>query len=1077
MSAAQTQARIRSPLDRLRGFIRTYVTLEGAALGVLFLAAWFWIGLGLDYGLFKLTGADLVQYDESRIFRLVVLVGLVGGLLALLAVTIIARLVVQFSDIAVALVLEKRFPTLLGDRLITAVELNDPQEAAKHGYSAAMVQQTIDEAAQQVEKVPVKEAFDWGRLFKRGAFILAGTVGLYLLAAAGFAVARAASREGSPMEGVSDLNDVSATWVERNIFLQNTIWPRRSHLEIVSPADDLRIPKKSRPGQLVVRAWKYVVADGSLKEGWRQMLWTKDDLQKASVPAGGVPDLPKEWTPREGMRAVTVDEVDLRLAAFPIRKRDGKWMMPTGNEDEWRAAAWGDLRKERLDGLDVSKAFPEETTLDEAEKALGGEEAKLADARTALERVRRLGDLRDALDSLDGNLGGRAMRRTARKLVVPGTVRLSWWNRSTTTGSDLVSEEDNLFTGNWNDLEETTHYKVSGEDYVTPTRTIQTVERPLVETLTSEEERPAYLSYRPGRDGASPTGRELSGKRQKFAPYSLPVAGEFTKFEVPMGTSVTLAVTTTKPIRKDTVELVPDLTAKKGLAKFELRQTGDRSFTCRLPDIRRPQLFTFKFIDEDNVPAERKIEIVPRADLAPTVREFNPDDAIRRDKGVFLVSAKARIPFRARVRDDNGLGSLRYGCKVTLAADKGTNAIDLLGMVPLFGAVPAVVRASASATPEQMIDVRAFEQALLANRQPDDPAPNEGKREFVGTDLSLKRLDQAMTLPFRKLLNEFVLGADDWTRNDKNADPWKKGADGKETLDTQNLWLKARDPDAPLGGDLGVWQLRWTDAEGKKHELEEKDEAKAQKRYVIEARLLAEDTYLEGETDPRTGDPRPNLTPSSETFLFVVVTENELLAEIGKDEELKYRDLARSFKPLDENRQRVSEMSAALPTGMTPTDVLAGWQARCESLGELLKTSQADAKSAYDAYEKIVREMRLNQISADYLHKVLQIHKPLKDVDALFSRASTSVGELRAKLAEAAATTKDRTDAANRAKDDLNELHKVTENILRLMEGLIDLKKMIEQLIELERKEEALGKTLAEVQRRLLIDLLKEKKE
>src|SRR3954447_11264262 len=163
MNVAKEHARIRSPLERLRKFIRYYVTLEGVGLGLLFLALWFWVGMAFDWGLFKLFTIDLVQQLPWG-FRAFVLVGLTSLLVAVLAFTIVLRLFVQFSDKVMAQVLEHRFPKLLGDRLITAVELRDPAAAEEFGYSPAMVRQTIEEAAEQVEKVPVKEAFNWKRL-------------------------------------------------------------------------------------------------------------------------------------------------------------------------------------------------------------------------------------------------------------------------------------------------------------------------------------------------------------------------------------------------------------------------------------------------------------------------------------------------------------------------------------------------------------------------------------------------------------------------------------------------------------------------------------------------------------------------------------------------------------------------------------------------------------------------------------------------------------------------------------------------------------------------------------------------
>src|SRR5262249_46831394 len=152
----QEPTRIRSPLDRLRKYIASSVSAEGAAVFGLFVALWFWIGLLVDYGFFKALTIDWVQ-ELPWWLRCAVLVVLTSLLLALVATKVLTGLLKRFSDAAVALVLERRFPRQLGDRLITAVELSDPEEAARLGYSADLVRQTIHEAAERVDRVPVKE--------------------------------------------------------------------------------------------------------------------------------------------------------------------------------------------------------------------------------------------------------------------------------------------------------------------------------------------------------------------------------------------------------------------------------------------------------------------------------------------------------------------------------------------------------------------------------------------------------------------------------------------------------------------------------------------------------------------------------------------------------------------------------------------------------------------------------------------------------------------------------------------------------------------------------------------------------
>src|SRR5262249_44606950 len=145
--------------------------LEGVAVVGLFVALWFWIGMLLDYGVFKVMLVDWVQILPWG-FRAGLLSAIVAGLLALLLTKVLFRLFKEFSDASMALVLERKFPEKLGDRLITAVELSDPQQAAEWGYSPALVKETIHEAADRVDEVPVGQVFDWRRLVRQGLLVL-----------------------------------------------------------------------------------------------------------------------------------------------------------------------------------------------------------------------------------------------------------------------------------------------------------------------------------------------------------------------------------------------------------------------------------------------------------------------------------------------------------------------------------------------------------------------------------------------------------------------------------------------------------------------------------------------------------------------------------------------------------------------------------------------------------------------------------------------------------------------------------------------------------------------------------------
>ena len=97
----QDHKRIRHPLDRLRKYINSYVSLEAAALIGLLVALAFWVGLTLDYGLFATARLDWVQvlpwWLRASVLSIFVLFALV-----VLLFLVFTRLFKQFRDGALA---------------------------------------------------------------------------------------------------------------------------------------------------------------------------------------------------------------------------------------------------------------------------------------------------------------------------------------------------------------------------------------------------------------------------------------------------------------------------------------------------------------------------------------------------------------------------------------------------------------------------------------------------------------------------------------------------------------------------------------------------------------------------------------------------------------------------------------------------------------------------------------------------------------------------------------------------------------------------------------------------------------
>ena len=73
-----------------------------------------------------------------------------------------------------------------------------------------------------------------------------------------------------------------------------------------------------------------------------------------------------------------------------------------------------------------------------------------------------------------------------------------------------------------------------------------------------------------------------------------------------------------------------------------------RSFRMQIADVRREQRFTLRFTDNDSVTSERKVVVTPRDDTSPRVREFNPDEVIRRGKEGYLVGVGCSNPLQGQ---------------------------------------------------------------------------------------------------------------------------------------------------------------------------------------------------------------------------------------------------------------------------------------------------------------------------------------------------------------------------------------------------------------------------------------------
>lgn len=621
------------PLDRLRGLVRRFVLLDGLLAAALFVVAWFWLGLGIDFGLFKLTTFDWVLETPWALRGLTILLFL--GLLFLIVLTrVVLRWLRDFSYTTLALVLEKRFPKLLGDRLITAVELADVKRAGRLGYSQQMLRQTIDEARERVGQVPVSSVFKWSRLWWRvGALVgimAVMVVGSYLV----FALV---AKRYSPLEFAWRFGDVAMIWGERNILLRDTPWPRRAHLELIDfPEKELRVAKDDRAPKVRVRAYEWVHADRTVREGWRPLLWS--DVQEL------VPDAPPSVAVRE--------EGD-----WPAHEMAKSAVMGVSTLPGEKPVA---VRSEALAGL----------TADEVAKTHGAN----AELTTVFEKLAELA-------------AKPSMSRTLRRLAVPDAVTLTYKGRpfdygaagkveGNTRGEFKLSREPNGdYSAEVTGLKEPVTFVVRAEDFRTAPRDIFLVPPPMLIRLTHTDAEPAYLHHPPPVDGAAGSQAEfaaLKGLRQALAEKDLSLTGERTLCSVKVGTEVVLTATADKPLRSVHVQprrgQIPG-TPPGSTAPLAIPVNGD-TFTFQFAGtdrIKQAEPIEFEFVLEDNdgVKASRAVVIQASDDQAPQVELAV--DVLRKVGNTYLCTASARVPFvkDSMVRDDAGLARVEYQFTVT----------------------------------------------------------------------------------------------------------------------------------------------------------------------------------------------------------------------------------------------------------------------------------------------------------------------------------------------------------------------------------------------------------------------------
>jgi hypothetical protein len=911
-----------------------------------------------------------------------VLVVLLSGLAAAVATKVFTRLFREFRDDALALVLERRFPRILGDRLITAVELADPKKAAAIGYSAAMVQETIHEAAQRVEQLQIKEVFDWGRLKRRGILVAVLALGGYLLVGAGFCGVNALQGHGVSAAGFGQFHEVAGIWFERNILLQNVIWPRMAHLEMldVPESGEWKMGRGDKPPTIRVRALKYVIA---------------------GAPTRQAVNAYRDWL---DSRKISGDDQEALVSQFSQKPSEG-----------WRALSWFDLTPELLGESVPTFALPDwkvrnlaaGLTIDEIELNLDKTEThKTLDADAAV-------GMRNVLERIDERAVDPALSRILRRLEVPEEVVLIYKGNTTSSQTTMQKLADNEYTGQFGDLKETVTFTVQGLDYYTATRSVIVVDPPALDNLMREEERPAYLYYRLKR-GDDP--EILSGKKQRFEETKVSLqGGEVSRIDVPVGTNLVLTATASKDLQEKGVVIEAHKSHKSSipLTHTPVEMLDARTFRTSFQNVRFEQNFVFRFTDTDGVTGQRQVVIIPSEDAPPKIRELAPDDIVRKVAGGYMVAVGARIPFKGQVDDDHGLTDVRYAYTIAVDTGKSDKRDDWPRLVAWAIEVTKTVLPEKKA---EDLTVQYYVLPRFTKVLKDRPDDNILHVDTIREELAKKQKE-----PYRSLLRTFRIQADEWSNPE---------------LD-------------PVACDLPLSRTN--------SNLKVSDPLKSQPHYKMELWLEAIDTDLDSEKD-KNGKPKPHLKVSEEKFTFLLVSENALLAEIAKEEEKLYTELDSTYQRLRETEGKLRQANIDLTSASLKVADLGPISARADQISDTIDKSQNTTRTVYEAYARILKEMKTNQVDNKWIVNVEKnIVDPLKKVDRTFDDTRDSLTAMRKVLDGKDLAPDPRIEgsrkAADTAKKQMDLLLVKIEAILASMRKLAGINDLIKILVVLDKDE------------------------
>jgi hypothetical protein len=590
--------------------------------------------------------------------------------------------------------------------------------------------------------------------------------------------------------------------------------------------------------------------------------------------------------------------------------------------------------------------------------------------------------------------------------VVPAMVEVNFRGSESTSNATYKREDGNKFSVPLEPLKDSKIFKfrARGENYFTPPKTITLVPAPTPASISIDKEEPAYIYHRL----IGPDQMPLRGEKHLTKGVALSMTGETNTIGVPLGSKLVIHVRTRtekigkddnadefsdndrklraeRPVFvKDPSTLDASFEAFRGAIKVDEDHYG---FSLMMDNITRNHDFMVEFFDEDNIRGKRRFKVLRTLDSEPHVGNLNVLGYLPRkpkfkaaaisdkEKGkeareprdqseltsAYLITPDAYIPLECKIADDYGLVRVGYHFKY--------RKVDF-----------ELIAQGGKKLPSLEIDqaTRRFHAELVVSNfqlWPGNPITWHAAPNYIGWTAATIQRDIQIAQGYKEGYIPAPAFADllkdkERAREMIHPDDLQKQLTGIRTVKAWEFDFK-QDPGFDLQRYVKELKAGALDEIGQMHyhlqiavqATDNNVETGAEYDVEIDA------TDADGRKIKKTLTQKGNTKKNANGYLsFIVVSENELLAQIALEEEMLNEKLEAAREKVDGGM--VSLLEQQSKTRTTKADDMESILNRMNEIRTALASSGNTLNEAYQAYDNILKEMRYNRVDKTRIAKI-----------------------------------------------------------------------------------------------------------